>query len=273
MFPSIPDKFYKLLTLLGVILIGYCYFAKNEIDNKYSEKIEHYNNIIGELDILELETQDERNKLIKYDSDISKKYNVDKSIEINNEDVVFTYSIKGNKNDLIASKLMSERWEKYTSKTFKIKLLSKKLENYGDYLKREDKINSNKHNEIEILLNFGVNLFILGLGLWIVTETFTTKKNDINIGKSIQDRFYKHCQSCGMQFSSSRFYGTNKDESYSNAFCEDCYQNGEYTEPELTLEQVKENARMYIKDIFIIKKLKINALNRLERFNRNKYFD
>lgn len=45
------------------------------------------------------------------------------------------------------------------------------------------------------------------------------------------------CNSCGMPISYDE-YGTEKDGSKTSEFCIDCYQNGEFTEPDITLEEM-----------------------------------
>ena len=45
------------------------------------------------------------------------------------------------------------------------------------------------------------------------------------------------CNSCGRPIVKKE-YGTNKDGRLNPEFCCDCYQNGEYTEPDITLEEM-----------------------------------
>jgi hypothetical protein len=52
----------------------------------------------------------------------------------------------------------------------------------------------------------------------------------------------KHfCQSCSMPIDSFDLYGTNKDGSKNNDYCKYCYLNGQFTNPGLTLEEMKEH--------------------------------
>lgn len=48
------------------------------------------------------------------------------------------------------------------------------------------------------------------------------------------------CQSCGMPMKSSEDFGTNADSSRNEEYCTHCFQNGEFTEPEMTMEQMIE---------------------------------
>lgn len=49
----------------------------------------------------------------------------------------------------------------------------------------------------------------------------------------------KFCQSCTMPLDKPDVRGTEKDGSPSTDYCKYCYQNGAYTSPELTIEQMK----------------------------------
>jgi len=50
------------------------------------------------------------------------------------------------------------------------------------------------------------------------------------------------CQSCTFPIDKKEDRGTEKDGSKSNLYCKYCYQNGEFTDPDMTLERMKEIA-------------------------------
>ena len=45
------------------------------------------------------------------------------------------------------------------------------------------------------------------------------------------------CQSCGMPLGDG-FFGTEKDQSETQEFCKFCYQDGEYVQPDLQMEDM-----------------------------------
>ncbi|MDA4128141.1 MAG: zinc ribbon domain-containing protein [Thaumarchaeota archaeon] len=52
------------------------------------------------------------------------------------------------------------------------------------------------------------------------------------------------CQSCGMPLSRDEGHGgTENDGTKSTEFCSHCYQNGEFTQPDLTVDQMVENSK------------------------------
>jgi hypothetical protein len=55
---------------------------------------------------------------------------------------------------------------------------------------------------------------------------------------------YKNCQSCGMPMSRDEKGGGNQaDGSKSTMYCSHCYDNGLFTLPDLTMEQMKERVK------------------------------
>lgn len=47
----------------------------------------------------------------------------------------------------------------------------------------------------------------------------------------------QRCQSCGMPLGKS-FYGANADGSETSMYCKFCFQNGEFTNPDHTVEEM-----------------------------------
>lgn len=55
----------------------------------------------------------------------------------------------------------------------------------------------------------------------------------------------KRCQSCGMALGfpiSEDFFSTNKNGSKNFEYCKFCYENGNFTNPKLTIEQMINNS-------------------------------
>ena len=48
------------------------------------------------------------------------------------------------------------------------------------------------------------------------------------------------CQSCSMALRKPEDFGTNADGSRSDGYCTHCFQNGRFTDPDRTLEQMIE---------------------------------
>ncbi|MFH0856789.1 MAG: zinc ribbon domain-containing protein [bacterium] len=48
------------------------------------------------------------------------------------------------------------------------------------------------------------------------------------------------CQSCAMPIAKNEDFGTNTDGSQNNDYCHYCFQNGKFTEPNITIKQMTE---------------------------------
>ena len=48
------------------------------------------------------------------------------------------------------------------------------------------------------------------------------------------------CQSCGMMINNTGFLGTEKNGAVSNEYCDECYNEGEFRYPDLTIDEMKD---------------------------------
>jgi hypothetical protein len=64
------------------------------------------------------------------------------------------------------------------------------------------------------------------------------------------EKIYKNCQSCGMPLSrDEQGGGTNANGSLSKMYCSHCYQNGQFTMPNLTMDQMKDRVKGKMKEM------------------------
>lgn len=63
-----------------------------------------------------------------------------------------------------------------------------------------------------------------------------------------EQKYQDICQSCGMPMKIASDYGKKADGSQSYEYCKYCYQNGAFTQPDLTKEQMIEaNIKFMVK--------------------------
>lgn len=63
------------------------------------------------------------------------------------------------------------------------------------------------------------------------------------------EQVYKNCQSCGMPLKKDeKGGGTNADGTISKMYCSKCYENGKFTSPDMTVEQMKELVKGKLKE-------------------------
>ena len=67
---------------------------------------------------------------------------------------------------------------------------------------------------------------------------------------------YKMCQSCGMPFKNDpQGGGTNADGTKSKMYCSLCYQNGKFTQPNMTAAEMQEFVKNKLKEMGFIHRL------------------
>jgi hypothetical protein len=88
------------------------------------------------------------------------------------------------------------------------------------------------------------------------------------------EKTYKNCQSCGMPLKRDpKGGGTNADGSKSNMYCSHCYQNGKFTLPDLSVDQMKDRVKGMMKEMGFpgfLGKLYANKISKLERWKQAK---
>lgn len=83
---------------------------------------------------------------------------------------------------------------------------------------------------------------------------------------------FKRCQSCGMPFKKDpKGSGTNSDGTKNNMYCSYCFINGEFLQPDMTLEEMEALVKEKMKEMgmhgFIAKLLTMGTA-KLERWKK-----
>jgi hypothetical protein len=83
------------------------------------------------------------------------------------------------------------------------------------------------------------------------------------------------CQSCGMPLrKDENGGGTNADGSKSKEYCSRCYQNGQFTDPSITLDQMKEKVMGKMAEMHVPKFMAnyfTRDMHKLKRWAGNNY--
>jgi hypothetical protein len=63
------------------------------------------------------------------------------------------------------------------------------------------------------------------------------------------ESMYKNCQSCGMPMKRDpQGGGTHANGEKSTMYCSHCYQNGKFTQPDITMEEMKKKVKLKLKE-------------------------
>lgn len=78
----------------------------------------------------------------------------------------------------------------------------------------------------------------------------------------------RFCQSCTLPIDNIENRGTEKDGSKSDLYCKYCYQNGKFTDPDMTLESMKEIAETEMKKQHLPESIIQQSINMLPLLKR-----
>jgi len=76
------------------------------------------------------------------------------------------------------------------------------------------------------------------------------------------------CQSCTMPIDTAEYKGTEKDGSKSNDYCKYCYRAGQFTNPGLTVEEMKTNIRFRLQQMKLPESVLQKSLDLLPHLKR-----
>lgn len=248
---EIPDKIYKLLVLLGAIIIGYSEIQLSNDTNNWGKDLDK---ITSERNLFELEKISTDFEFIKTETSVDYYSDI---VEKSNEQKI--------KNIYIDSLL------KLRAKLLLLKksnaINSKRVDHFSNKFKilKEDLTRINETRKA--LQKIGIILFSLGILMWMIDETKV-----LQILHKQNEKLYPWCQSCGKKFSSIIKYGTNKDSTSNYAFCKNCYTKGKFNNPNLTKDEFLEHVKNEISSkSWWSKIILMDRFNTLERWNDNKY--
>lgn len=273
-FPSIPDTVYKLLVFLGIIIFAYADFTNN---TKYSDVEKVQIEYGAELTKLRLDTDlltEDIGNIEKQAALLSSRYGVPNPLKPN--DTAYSTIAKGRQledavSDSITKLLVAhadkamEQKKKGNEIDAKKYIVDRHMEAYERFLQ------SFKWMNLMALTCFG-----LGLLMWMVTEInkeFLIREQK-EMQKLTEPRYRVRCQSCGRKFNSMIKEGKEKDGTINHQFCINCYDNGTFTNPDLTKEQVLEEASQQLKakkKSWLHINDRLQLIEKLDRWSPNDY--
>ncbi|SEG61150.1 Putative zinc ribbon domain-containing protein [Halpernia humi] len=266
---QLPDKFYKFLVFLSFILIVFIYLKSGEDSKREINSILHRNSLIDSLELNKLKEKQLRENLIDESEIISTRNNIRNPISYSKDSLITFNRIitSKNKKEIEINDLINLRWKNFQNFENKNLLLAKQIDQANEDNEIATKLFEDEFFWLLVLLSIisGMLLFE-GIKSWykqeqLITNTFKDKNLIV----------YQRCQSCFKKFSSIRNYSQNADNTVNYAFCEDCYQNGNFTEKYKTIDDLyneltnnrslKENEVKYLK----------HKICKLDRWKKNEY--
>lgn len=271
--PNLPtDNLYKFIALTGVILLIISIFYPEYQRKTLRDEIEVYNGEVRKLSLEKTKSTEKQKELIKRIAILDEKSNCNFQSIVNDSIIVRTQIIEGPKELIELSKEIDKLIEEYTQliRDFDLKSLeiSTKLALINN--KKNDLL---EINEVTYFFGpFSLLIALIGFLLWYEkTQKFQDK---VLKEQAVQYLNCDFCQSCGMRLSNQKDFHKISDEIKKQmTFCQTCYTDGEFTEPNLTLKEMKEKIKNRCKELGynkLITFILTNRINDLERW-RDKF--
>lgn len=262
---NLPDKFYKVLILIGVIICAFGYVENDKIETKLNEKLIQKNRVIDSIEIEKLKFKLYENRLLDYSQTITTRNKITNPLKINDSIIRFNRIYEGTQIEKKINDSIKFRLDKYYDEYNKIEVLNKKAKQLDDNFDIDYSIYKSKLTNLRTFIIVGAILFLMGLFVWMFEEKLANDQIKLN-----SEKRYSCCQSCGKAFSSVRSYGKEVDNSINFAFCSDCFTNGKFTNENLTKEDIYgeiDNSNLTKKEVNKIKR----SIPKLDRWKNNEY--
>lgn len=263
--PNIPtDNLYKFIALTGVVLFLISTFYPDYQEDKIKEDIIIFN---GEVQKLNLESSNEKRKL-KYIKEkvekLEKEADCDCSSIINDVVIQRTRVLDGPKELLELSNQIDELVEEYLeiNKDLELKAI--------DISVAREKIDFKENNLLELrelsdsLNSVSLFLTVIGFLLWYNKTQKHQDRTQKEQSESSQNSDL--CQSCGLNFKNQLNYTSSRKSE--QIYCETCFKDGEFTEPELTIEQMRERIKNRCTELKINRLYRFILIERLDNLKR-----
>lgn len=270
--PSLPtDNLYKFVALSGVAIFLFAlYFTLSSAKSFDKQAIV----LSGEIAKLQQDSTNLANDRRNLKSEIRGFYEASglkAPLIVSDTLIVYSRLLSASpnlqkKSDEI-ERLVDEyngKWREYESQNIELQT-KQSLQKYNQDLTRAMFISC------PILIVFGALLAMVGFVNWY-NKVQGYQDLLLETEVSLKGEDHRRCQSCAIRISDDpEGGGTEKDGRKSKYYCSACYRNGEFSEPNLTLKEMRKKVKgrlIELKVPFFTRQRYLNTLSSLNRWNR-----
>lgn len=264
---NIPENVFKIFIGIGLIGLAFGYLSlednKKQYDTYYREFNLQRDETKEKIDVLNVERTMHR----KMAARLSERYNLPNPL--NPKDTVVTPDSMASDRatDQINDSLFS-LYLAHEAVNRQLNIQRTKLAHLKEYLADAEGVHNSRMFRLKVIVIAGMIFFFAG-GIGLANQEFDEGQLKY-IAANGQRKHYERCQSCGKKFSAMVTCGTNADGSYNSAFCHTCFDKEEFTEPDLTKEELWRRIQAGTKST---KRLPVRkrTIYRLDRWKSNPY--
>lgn len=269
--PTLPDNLWKLFLLGGILLVAFAYFEGEKIDNKFADQTASYLSYLDSVQIRHKYLLRQQENLKHRAKIIALKNGVENPLTFNDTIINFDRVVTGDPKAVAASDSINMLFDAYSDGKFELELIDQQMDKREKQWNKVVDESKDYKPQFIAFLTFGFILFFAGYA----GITAQQVQQDELIKRQLGEKpiYYRYCQSCARIFSSLRHHGTESNGDKNKAFCIECYENGAFTEPDLTVLRLKAKLRTQIKQLDFIDKLRLNLrLKKLDRWKKQELF-
>jgi hypothetical protein len=247
MFPTVPDKSYKIFIAIGIVAIGFAIFSLVSLDQGRWGKRERLFAVSDSLDLRRLYFENVKKDASFQIGGISRKNELINPLEETDSSYSYTNIVSSDPRKEEAYRRIDRYYEIYDNAELQIKLATKRYHLAKENHELESQYDDQLREVYYTLLAVGAICFFFGI-LGMLFDEIETRPR---------------CQSCGKLFSGVVRRSILEQPGSVTCFCTGCYDGDSFVNPDLTLEQVISDAELERR----------NWLNRLAMKRRLKSLD
>jgi len=275
--PSLPsDSLYKFISFFGMSLVLISMYFLFSEERMIDQKVLDLNSQNRQIDKKDSLTWKEARAIQTQTEFLSKRLGIANPFSATDTSYSWKMTYKGSKEEELLSDTIRALVQKFNEKESQIAQM-RVDSRVNEYIFDELQKNYSKDQIIFSVLAFiGILISMGGFRAWYINiqqPTDRRTKSEALLLPPIASR----CQSCGKKFEHYTVKrGTESDGHQNNFFCSECYDKGQFVEPEVTLaimetrldaELEKERYRKYMK------KRMIGELKTLQRWNTERKYE
>jgi len=238
--PSLPEGIHRVLILIGAACIAASFYAYKPVSEKNDTWYIRSTSLLDSMASFEIELDVIKDELLKTDENLAKRYNRKRIITEDTAKKVLYFDgwIKGDAAEISYTDSIQKLWRNWKVANSKYAILNKRFDLLQERIRNDEK-NDNQTYILSILFAILAVIFVIG-GLNGLQEKENQTSELLRRQNISLPRYFYRCQSCCRKFSPMLCYGTNDDASLNYSFCSECYSNGAFIEPNLTINDMEQ---------------------------------
>lgn len=242
-FPTLPDNYVKYQFLVMFIFFGFGYYIfsqTKEIRDSSSQDLQAAQDTFS---LRQLEVSHRKNVLVKTSALLSERYSFVNPIK--EKDSILVFELPVFLNSTYSSKIIDSiatLWNNCKEMDFDLVILDSKVKIANRKL-TEAKAHFSRSRWGFIILSV-LGLIVLSRALAIIIKQQRMQDKLLSIELSNNSLPKENCQSCGRIYSYRLKKGSDVNGDENLDFCRDCFTEGQFTEPELTLKELQKRLKV-----------------------------